>query len=152
MNCVVFCCGGGDPTKHNVDSNVYKPGKHLYGYIHWTFTASFTSVFLSFLLIFSAFNVAFGGLLMLAGNREPNCIMMAGEPFGTTPNTKFSDAFALSWTTFTTVVSKDCFYLLLKECLHERERGVCMGGYINHQVHTQTNRLTFSLSLHRVMA
>ena len=108
MNCVVFCCGG-VPTKHNVDSNVYKPGKHLYGYIHWTFTASFMSVFLSFLLIFSAFNVAFGGLLMLAGNREPNCIMMAGEPFGTTPNTKFSDAFALSWTTFTTVVSKGCF-------------------------------------------
>jgi hypothetical protein len=110
MNCIVFCCGVDDPTKHNVDSNVYKPGKHLYGYIHWTFTASFTSVFLSFLLIFSAFNITFGGLLMLAGNAEPNCIMMAGEPFGSTPQTKFSDAFALSWTTFTTVV---CVKILL---------------------------------------
>ena len=110
MNCIFFCCGVDDPTKHNVDSNVYKPGKHLYGYIHWTFTASFTSVFLSFLLIFSAFNITFGGLLMLAGNAEPNCIMMAGEPFGSTPQTKFSDAFALSWTTFTTVV---CVKILL---------------------------------------
>ena len=42
---------------------------------------------------------------MIAGDAEPNCIMMAGEPFGTTPHTKFSDAFALSWTTFTTVAS-----------------------------------------------
>lgn len=40
---------------------------------------------------------------MIAGDAEPNCIMMAGEPFGTTPHTKFSDAFALSWTTFSTV-------------------------------------------------
>jgi hypothetical protein len=42
---------------------------------------------------------------MIAGDAEPNCIMMAGEPYGTTPDTKFSDAFALSWTTFSTVVS-----------------------------------------------
>ena len=90
---------------NEVDVNVYKPSQLLYRYIHWTFAASFTSVFLSFLFIFSVFNLIFGGLLMLAGGAEPYCIMMAGEPFGTTPHTKFSDAFALSWTTFTTVVS-----------------------------------------------
>jgi hypothetical protein len=90
---------------NDVDVNVYKPSQLLYSYIHWTFAASFTSVFLSFLFIYSAFNIVFGGLLMIAGDAEPNCIMMAGEPFGTTPHTRFSDAFALSWTTFTTVVS-----------------------------------------------
>ncbi|KAL3775946.1 hypothetical protein ACHAW5_000895 [Stephanodiscus triporus] len=88
---------------NEVDVNVYKPSHFLYRYISWTFAASFTSVFLSFLFIFSVFNLIFGCLLMLAGDAEPYCIMMAGEPFGTTPHTKFSDAFALSWTTFATV-------------------------------------------------
>jgi hypothetical protein len=101
MNFVVYFCGSSD----NVDVNVYKPSQFLYRYIHWTFAASFFSVFLSFLLIYTAFNLVFGGLLMIAGDAEPNCIMMAGEPYGTTPHTKFSDAFALSWTTFTTVAS-----------------------------------------------
>jgi hypothetical protein len=93
---------------NEVDANVYKPSQFLYRYIHWTFAASFTSVFLSFLFIYFSFTLTFGGLLMIAGDAEPNCIMMAGEPFGTTPHTKFSDAFALSWTTFSTVVSHQC--------------------------------------------
>lgn len=92
-------------SSDNVDINVYKPSQFLYSYIHWTFGASFFSVFVSFLFIYTVFNLVFGGLLMIAGDAEPNCIMMAGEPFGTTPHTKFSDAFALSWTTFTTVAS-----------------------------------------------
>ena len=101
MNFVGYFCDSSD----NVDINVYKPSQFLYRYIHWTFAASFTSVFLSFLFIYFSFALIFGGLLMIAGDAEPNCIMMAGEPFGTTPHTKFSDAFALSWTTFTTVAS-----------------------------------------------
>lgn len=39
----------------------------------------------------------------MAGEAEPNCIVATGESFGANPHTKFSDAFALSWTTFTTV-------------------------------------------------
>ena len=101
MNFVGYFCDSSD----NVDINVYKPSQFLYRYIHWTFAASFPSVFLSFLFIYFSFALIFGGLLMIAGDAEPNCIMMAGEPFGTTPHTKFSDAFALSWTTFTTVAS-----------------------------------------------
>jgi hypothetical protein len=49
--------------------------------------------------------VLFGALLLAAGNRAPECIVVSGEKFGTQPDTKFYDAFALSWTTFTTVVS-----------------------------------------------
>ena len=40
---------------------------------------------------------------MWAGGAQPNCIVASSAPFGSTPHTKFSDAFALSWTTFTTV-------------------------------------------------
>ena len=85
-----------------VDNNVYRPSTLLFTYIEWTFTASFTSVFLTFLFIYSALCLIFGGFLLVAGNAEPNCIVTSGAPFGETP-TKFSDAFALSWTTFTTV-------------------------------------------------
>ena len=49
-------------------------------------------------------NLIFGGLLYAAGSHEPYCITASGEHFGAHPQTKFSDAFALSWTTFTTVV------------------------------------------------
>lgn len=48
----------------------------------------------------------FAWLLMLAGNAQPACIVAAGSSFGvndTEDVTRFSDAFALSWTTFTTV-------------------------------------------------
>lgn len=47
----------------------------------------------------------FAWFLLLAGNAQPACIVAAGSPFGETEsdNTRFSDAFALSWTTFTTV-------------------------------------------------
>ncbi|KAL3807295.1 hypothetical protein ACHAXA_002802, partial [Cyclostephanos tholiformis] len=98
MNFADYFCHTND-----VDVNVYRPSQVLFRYIHWTFAASFTSVFLSFLIIFFSFCLLFGGLLMIAGDAEPNCIMMAGEPFGATPHTRFSDAFALSWTTFATV-------------------------------------------------
>eukprot|EP00579_Thalassiosira_antarctica_P008051 CAMPEP_0201888576 /NCGR_PEP_ID=MMETSP0902-20130614/27981_1 /ASSEMBLY_ACC=CAM_ASM_000551 /TAXON_ID=420261 /ORGANISM="Thalassiosira antarctica, Strain CCMP982" /LENGTH=666 /DNA_ID=CAMNT_0048418869 /DNA_START=169 /DNA_END=2169 /DNA_ORIENTATION=+ len=89
---------------HNeVDNDVYRPSTFLYRYIDWTFTAGFTSVFVSFLFIYFVICIVFGGLLLVAGNAEPNCIVASGAPFGDTPHTAWSDAFALSWTTFTTV-------------------------------------------------
>ena len=99
MNIMDFCC-------HNIQvgSNVYRPSTFLYRYILWTFSASYTSVTLTFLLIYVTVNLVFGGLLYVAGTAEPYCITASGEQFGANPQTKFSDAFALSWTTFTTVV------------------------------------------------
>lgn len=98
MNFIDYFCHAND-----VDNAAYRPSTFLYRYIDWTFTASFTGVFFTFLFIYCALCLIFGGLLLVAGNAEPNCIVASGEPFGATPNTKFSDAFALSWTTFTTV-------------------------------------------------
>jgi len=97
LNIIDYCRHG------NVDNNVYRPSTSLYRYIDWTFTAGFTSVFMSFLVIYLLLCLAFGGLLLVAGNAEPNCIVATGAPFGQLPHTAWSDAFALSWTTFTTV-------------------------------------------------
>lgn len=72
---------------------------------HWRgiSTGRFTQASRSFLLIFIVLCLAFAGLFMLCGEAQPECIIVSGEHFGTNPNTKFGDAFALSWTTFTTV-------------------------------------------------
>jgi len=58
------------------------------------------------MVIYMVVMVLFAWFLMLAGNAQPACIVAAGSPFGesdTEDATRFSDAFALSWTTFTTV-------------------------------------------------
>ena len=89
--------------KDDADNNVYNPGTYLYRYIDWTFYAGFMSVFVTFLFIYFFFCVLFGLFLMLAGDAEPECITASGDNFGANPNSRFSDAFALSWNTFTTV-------------------------------------------------
>jgi len=90
-------------NKDDTDNNVYNPGTYLYRYIDWTFYAGFMSVFVTFLFIYFFFCVLFGFFLMLAGNAEPECITASGDNFGVNLNSRFSDAFALSWNTFTTV-------------------------------------------------
>jgi hypothetical protein len=89
--------------RQNTDKHLYKPSKHLYAYVSWTFYHSFLEVFFSFLAIFVVLCVIFALFLLWAANRAPECIVVSGEQFGTNPDTKFYDAFALSWTTFTTV-------------------------------------------------
>jgi len=88
---------------NDVDTHLYKPSKPLAYYINWTFYASFTAVFFSFLVIFFLFCLLFAGFFALAGHMYPDCIVVSGAPYGTNPESKFSDAFAMSWTTFTTV-------------------------------------------------
>ena len=47
----------------------------------------------------------FGVILMLAGMMNPNCVTIGGDDFNKS-TAKLADAFHLSWTTFTTVVSQ----------------------------------------------
>ncbi len=103
-------------SQYQVGSNVYRPSTFLYHYILWTFHASYTSVTLTFLLIYVIVNLVSGGLLYVAGSAEPYCITASGEYFGAHPQTKFSDAFALSWMTLTTVV---CIRLRLISWLYQ---------------------------------
>lgn len=88
----------------NVDENVYTPNTYFCRYINWTFRAGFFMVFLTFLVIFMLLTISFGGFLEIAGKRHPECIVVAGEPFGTNPNTTLADAYGLSWTTVSCMV------------------------------------------------
>ena len=93
-------------AKSNPDSHLYRPSMLLFKYINWTFHGTFTEVFMTFLAIYMGIMLLFAYFLLLAGNAQPACIVTSGEPFGANSDvdaTRFSDAFALSWTTFTTV-------------------------------------------------
>ena len=93
----------GKDLQEDVEGHLYRPSKTLYRYISWTFYSNFLEVFFSFLVIFIVLCVIFALFLFSAGNKNPECIVISGEMFGAQPYTKFYDAFALSWTTFTTV-------------------------------------------------
>eukprot|EP00977_Amphora_coffeiformis_P011452 scaffold2767_cov177-Amphora_coffeaeformis.AAC.26 len=67
-------------------------------YLRWSFRASFAAVFLSAALGFLGATMIFAFLIWRIGVRHPQCI--GGVDFETD---YFMDAFALSWTTFSTV-------------------------------------------------
>jgi hypothetical protein len=89
--------------RRDVDSHLYRPSNLLYRYIDWTFHASFTGVFFTFLVYYFVITIIFALLLLAAGTHQPECITSGGEHFGANPYTLFNDAYELSWTTFTTV-------------------------------------------------
>jgi len=59
---------------------------------------------------------------MWAGEAEPGCIVVSGEKFGYNPDTILADGFALSWTTFTTVVR-------VRICAYSNNRRRVMVGF-----------------------
>jgi len=93
----------------NVDENVYTPNTIFCRYLNWTFRSGFFMVFLTFLVFFMVLTLAFGVFLEIAGKGNPECIVVAGEPFGTNPNTTLADAYGLSWTTVRSFRLSNCF-------------------------------------------
>jgi len=71
-------------------------------YLYWTFRKNFFIVLLSMACTFYAVTVLFAGFIYLIGVKNPKCIHVNGYDFDET-RTRFVDAFALSWTTFSTV-------------------------------------------------
>ena len=80
-----ICCG-------------FTPNQLVMNYLRWSFRSSFAAVFLSAALSFLGFTMLFAFLIWRIGHRHPQCI--GGVDF---ENDYFMDAFALSWTTFSTV-------------------------------------------------
>jgi hypothetical protein len=78
------------------------PNQKLALYLHWMFRVNFIFLFMVMCIMFFALCVLFAGFIALAGNMDPQCIRIGSEYFGWA-NTGFADAFALSWTTFSTV-------------------------------------------------
>jgi len=84
------------------DEYSYSPNQLIVTYINWTFASTFPTVLFSFILVFLIMCLIFALFIKIAGDANPECIILAGEPFDESSST-FSDSFHLSWTTFTTV-------------------------------------------------
>ena len=97
-------------------------------YLHWTFRASFYTLvitdFIAFFLICGAWACA----IYLGSLVSPRCFVVAGTPLSDMEDWKenfyFMDAFQLSWTTFSTVVSPTNCGISLASCGKKPKFGV----------------------------
>lgn len=82
-----------------------KPNAILVNYFNWTFRANTFKVFCSGMLAFYGCTLIFALIFYWAGNSNPDCIHVNGRAFAvnSTSTQDFMDAYALSWTTFSTV-------------------------------------------------
>lgn len=71
--------------------------------LFWTFRKNLIIVLLAAACSFYVFTVIFATFIFLYGLKYPHCIHINGVDFDGEDVTKFVDAFALSWTTFSTV-------------------------------------------------
>jgi len=80
-------------------------------YLNWTFRASFFKVIFSAALGFYTLTLSFALLIYLSGLNHTDCVHVNGESFGVSGSgNRFGDAYALSWTTFSTVVCRKCMF------------------------------------------
>jgi len=76
------------------------PNKCLGWSFHWMFRTSFIFLFAVMCIIFFGLIILFAGAIVGAGRLDEECVRIGGDPLFTS---QFFDAFALSWTTFSTV-------------------------------------------------
>ena len=79
-----------------------RPNMWVTRYLFWTFRSSFTAFFLSGIFFFYLLTLGFAAIILWYGLHHSNCIHVNGKDFGET-GANFMDAYALSWTTFSTV-------------------------------------------------
>lgn len=79
----------------------WHPNLMIRRYLFWAFRSHFVLVLLSAAGLFYTFTIFFALILYLQGSHRPSCIQVNGVEFGTT-QAPFMDAYALSWTTFST--------------------------------------------------
>lgn len=70
--------------------------------LHWMFRVNFIFLFAVMCTIFFLWVMIFAGFIVGAGRLDDECIRVGGAPFADA-SSDFADAFALSWTTFSTV-------------------------------------------------
>jgi len=80
------------------------PNQQLAMYLHWMFRVNFLFLFCAMCVMFFVLVVFFAALIIIAGELDPECVRIGEAPYGEV-DSEFADAFALSWTTFSTVVS-----------------------------------------------
>jgi hypothetical protein len=81
------------------------PNRWVTAYLNWTFRASFLKVIFTAAVGFYILTLFFALLIFWSGVNHPECIHVNGQDFGASGDgNRFRDAYALSWTTFSTVV------------------------------------------------
>ena len=102
-----FLCGsavGSGTTGVGMNHN-----QRLANSLHWMFRVNFLFLFAVMCTIFFVWIMFFAALIIGAGRIDNECVRVGGNPFGYTGDDgegvphEFADAFALSWTTFSTV-------------------------------------------------
>jgi len=92
------CCCSTDRSHYNIGMNISQNKMSLAMCLHWMFRVNFFFLFFLFCIFFFAMSIFFALLIMTAGEYDDECVRIGGKPI-----TAFADAFALSWTTFSTV-------------------------------------------------
>lgn len=97
------CCGLIGSARSNAGMAVgINANQKLALYLHWMFRVNFLFLFAVMCIMFFALVILFAGFIAMAGQIDPECVRIGGEVFDN-EGTAFADAFALSWTTFSTV-------------------------------------------------
>lgn len=126
----------------------FAPNSLVTRYLHWTFRNSFGTVFVTFSLGFFGLTLLFAFILLAAGYQEPKCVNVNGQNFsgyeGGSFYKDFGDAYALSWTTFSTVVSfnlySDFLYQTIKQISKHFTFTVKIGVRFNFSLYISTSQ------------
>lgn len=99
---IITCNGFLKPRRMKKFSTGTNPNHRLAMSLHWMFRVNFVFLFMAMCLTFFALVVLFSGFITIAGRMDPQCVRIGGDEFASS-GSAFADAFALSWTTFSTV-------------------------------------------------
>ena len=98
-----LCCCCAFPTKGMSGIGISQ-NQSLAMYLHWSFRVNFFFLFIVSCVIFFALIILFAALLILVESADYSCVRISIGDSGSHSNGAIADAFALSWTTFSTVV------------------------------------------------
>lgn len=94
-NCMCGTASGSGSNGIGINHN-----QRLASSLHWMFRVNFIFLFAVMCTIFFLWVMTFAAFIVGAGRLDDECIRVGGAPFA---DSEFADAFALSWTTFSTV-------------------------------------------------
>lgn len=97
-------CFSSSKKRVSLTDGVY-PHQTIAMYLHWMFRVNFFFLFVVMCVAFFALVIVFAGLISIAGKLDPQCVRVGSEDFAFW-DAPFADAFALSWTTISTVRRK----------------------------------------------
>jgi hypothetical protein len=94
-------CFSSSNKRISLTDGVY-PHQTIAMYLHWMFRVNFFFLFVVMCVAFFALVIAFAGFISIAGALDAQCVRVGSEDIGFW-GAPFADAFALSWTTISTV-------------------------------------------------